>query len=81
MRKYIDSFRFDVLGNDFCTVLIPELRTPGVRAISHSLTDGLLFVLGLGLVEEWLPAPHYTKYSLMEFGIMFLWGNLQEIIV
>mmetsp|Transcript_5705 Transcript_5705/g.7486 ORF Transcript_5705/g.7486 Transcript_5705/m.7486 type:complete len:230 (+) Transcript_5705:90-779(+) len=75
------EFGFDLLGDDFCSILIQQLRTPGLRAVSHSFTDGLLFILGVGLVLEWCPKPHFSKWSGVEILMFLLWGNVQEIVV
>jgi len=76
------EFGFDLLGDEFCTILIPQLTLiPGERAVAHSLQDGLLFMIGYGLCLEWLPSPHFVKFNWFELGIMLWWGNISELIV
>ena len=76
------EFAFDVLGDDFCSIKVPELLLiPGTRGIAHSLGDGILFSIGVWLARDLCKGPHFAKYNLKEFMIMFTWGQLQEIAV
>ena len=102
---------WDLLGDSFCTVLVPSLQLFGLRALLHSLGrtemllspntlwfpgDGILFVLGVQLCRDLLPAPHFKHFSWAELTIMLVllnieivqyekwkkvWGNVQELAV
>ena len=76
------EFTFDVLGDDFCSIKVPELLLiPGTRGVAHSLGDGILFSIGVWLARDLCKGPHFANYNLKEFLIMFTWGQLQEIAV
>jgi hypothetical protein len=71
------EFAFDILGDSFCTILVPELlMIPGTRGIAHSLGDGVIFSIGVWLVRDLCPSPHFVKFDFKEFMIMFVWGQL-----
>ena len=70
------EFAYDILGDDFCSIIVKELLiVPGTRGIAHSLWDGLLFLVGVWICEEWVEEP-FMKISFKECLIMYIWGNL-----
>ena len=71
------EFGFDLMGDEFVSILVPKmLIIPGIRGISHSLWDGMLFSIGVWLCEDILEGPYFVKFSFKEIMIMFIWGNL-----
>ena len=85
---------WDLLGDSFCTVLVPSLQLFGLRALLHSLGrtemllspntlwfpgDGILFVLGVQLCRDLLPAPHFKHFSWAELTIMLVLSNVEVV--
>ena len=85
---------WDLLGDRFCTVLVPSLQLFGLRALLHSLGrdqmllspntlwfpgDGILFVLGVQLCRDLLPAPHFKHFSWAELTIMLVLSNVEVV--
>ena len=85
---------WDLLGDSFCTVLVPSLQLFGLRALLHSLGrtemllspntlwfpgDGILFVLGVQLCRDLLPAPHFKHFSWAELTIMLVLSNIENV--
>jgi hypothetical protein len=52
-----------------------------VIIISHSLWDGGLFLLGVGLVTILCPGPRFEQFSLRELAVLLVWGQVQELAV
>ena len=85
---------WDLLGDRFCTVLVPSLQLFGLRALLHSLGrdqmllspntlsfpgDGILFVLGVQLCRDLLPAPPFKHFSWAELTIMLVPSNIEVV--
>jgi len=72
---------WDILGDEFCSILVPGLQVFGLRAILHSIGDGVLFVIGVQLCRDLLPRTHFEQFAWSELAVMMVWGNLQELAV
>lgn len=47
----------------------------------HTLWDGGLFLIGVGLVRLLLRPPHLERFRLRELAVMLAWGQAQELAV
>ena len=52
-----------------------------VYMISHSLWDGSLFLLGCWIVRALTKPPWFKSWSVAQFGIFLVYGQLQELAV
>ncbi len=52
-----------------------------VFMVSHSLWDGLLFVIGIGLVRLFCRKPHFEKFRSQELLVLLIWGQVSELLV
>ena len=81
---------WDILGDEFCSILVPGLQVFGLRAILHSIGDlhfstlflqlvfkgdGVLFVIGVQLCRDLLPQPNFEQFAWSELAVMMVTGN------
>lgn len=52
-----------------------------VQAVSYSLWDGLLFLVGLWLIQALQSGPAFSRFRWRELGILVLWGQFQSLVV
>jgi len=52
-----------------------------VFLISHTLWDGMLFIIGYRLVLLFSESPRFKEFNLKELMILIIYGQIQEIIV
>ncbi len=52
-----------------------------VFLISHTLWDGMLFLIGYRLVLLLSESPRFKEFNLKELMILIIYGQIQEIIV
>ncbi|MHA1526561.1 MAG: hypothetical protein ACTSQD_05975 [Promethearchaeota archaeon] len=52
-----------------------------VFLISHTLWDGMLFIIGYRLVLLLSESPRFKEFNLKELMILIIYGQIQEIIV
>ena len=52
-----------------------------VFLISHTLWDGMLFLIGYQLVLLFSESPRFKEFNLKELMILIIYGQIQEIIV
>ncbi|MFH1539589.1 MAG: hypothetical protein ABIH66_11555 [bacterium] len=52
-----------------------------VFMVSHSLWDGLLFVIGVRLVRGICRGPHFQNFRWPELAVLFVWGQASELLV
>jgi hypothetical protein len=52
-----------------------------VFMISHSLWDGLLFVIGMWLVHGICRKPVLQEFRWSELTVLFIWGQASELLV
>lgn len=49
--------------------------------VSHSLWDGMLFCIGIWLVERICGRPAFTSFKISELLILLAWGQVSELFV
>ena len=49
--------------------------------ISHSIWDGGLFIIGVGIIYIFVKGPHFSSYNLSEIFVLIIWGQLQSFII
>lgn len=49
--------------------------------ISHSLWDGSLFIIGVGIIYLFLNKPHFISFKFSEILILIIWSQIQSIII
>jgi hypothetical protein len=49
--------------------------------VSHSLWDGLLFVIGMWLVYGICPKPVFQQFRWSELAVLLIWGQISELLV
>jgi hypothetical protein len=59
----------------------PLLTHYSIFMISHSLWDGMLFVIGVWLIYGLCPAPHLQRFRGSELMVLVLWGQVSELLV
>lgn len=52
-----------------------------VFLVSHTLWDGMLFIIGYRLVLLLSESPRFEEFNLKELIILIIYGQIQEIIV
>jgi len=52
-----------------------------VFMVSHSLWDGLLFVIGIGLVHGLCREPVFRRFRWQECAVLLVWGQVSELLV
>jgi len=52
-----------------------------VFMVCHSLWDGLLFVIGIRLINLICPKPVLRRFSWKELAVLVAWGQVSELIV
>jgi hypothetical protein len=58
----------------------PMLPFP-FHSIVHSITDGGIFLIGVGIVKLIFSSPHFDEFDLKELLIFIIWGQLQSLAV
>lgn len=58
-------------------VRVPNL----VHALSHSLWDGALFLVGVFLVQLIFANQRFVTFDWRELCVLILWGQLQSVVV
>lgn len=52
-----------------------------VFMVSHTLWDGLLFVIGIWLVRLFCRAPCFRGFRWQELAVLVTWGQVSELLV
>lgn len=59
----------------------PLIAHYGVFMISHTLWDGLLFVIGIWLVYGICHKPVFQRFRWCEMMVLLIWGQASELLV
>lgn len=54
---------------------------PALQPLAHSVWDGALFLVGVGIVRLVCRAPCFQQFRFAELLVFMLWANIQELIV
>ena len=63
------------------TWIRPLIAHYSVFMISHSLWDGLLFVIGVWLVHGSCRKPVFQRFRWPELAVLLIWGQVSELLV
>ncbi len=76
---------FVMSGADVGLPLITFVRTPPVHwlffLVGHTLWDGGLFLVGIGLIHLLCPAPVLRSFAGRELAVLLVWGQLSALCV
>ena len=52
-----------------------------VFMVSHTLWDGLLFVIGVWWIHRVCRKPHFRRFRGAELAVLLIWGQVSELLV
>lgn len=61
--------------------ITPLITHYSVFMLSHSLWDGLIFVIGIWIVYLTCTQPYFEKFRWSELCVLLLWGQVSELMV